>query len=194
MDQNIFFNYRSNVAPADGCLLLSEPHLPDSNFDRTVIFLCKHDETGSFGFVLNRKSSASLNELMEGTEQLELPVFVGGPVEQNTLHFLHQYDAIPNAEKINDQCFWGGDFELLLGWLKEEVVAKDKVRFFLGYSGWGEGQLAEEIKANSWIVLKPNNLDFLFDDNTDNLWKEILEEMGGRFSLYSKYPVDPRLN
>jgi putative transcriptional regulator len=194
MDQNIFFNYRSNVAPTDGCLLLSEPHLPDSNFDRTVIFLCKHDETGSFGFVLNRKSSALLSDLMEGTEHVELPVFVGGPVEQNTLHFLHQLDSIPNAEKINDQCFWGGDFDLLLGWLKEEVVAKDKVRFFLGYSGWGEGQLEDEIKANSWIVLKPKNLDFIFDDNTDNLWKEILEEMGGRFSLYSKYPVDPRLN
>ena len=88
MGSNIFFNYNSNVQPSDGCILVSEPHLPDSNFDRTVILLCKHDEAGSFGFVLNRKSNVTLNELIKDAEGLEQPVFVGGPVEQNTLHFM----------------------------------------------------------------------------------------------------------
>lgn len=194
MGSNIFFNYNSNVPPSDGCLLVSEPHLPDSNFERTVILLCKHDEGGSFGFVLNRKSNASLGELMKDAEGIDKPVFVGGPVEQNTLHFIHLDKNLPDAEKVDDMFYWGGNFDLLLNWMKDGVVAGNNFRFFLGYSGWGEGQLEAEIKENSWIVIKPDSVDFLFQENEVDMWKNILDELGGRFSMYSKYPVDPRLN
>lgn len=194
MGGNIFFNYNSNVKPSDGCLLVSEPHLPDSNFDRTVILLCKHDEQGSFGFVLNRQSNVSLGELMKDAEGVDLPVHVGGPVEQNTLHFIHLDENLPDAEKVDDRFYWGGNFDLLLSWIKDGVIDGKKVRFFLGYSGWGAGQLEEEIKENSWIVIKPDNVKFLFEQKDDDMWKSILGELGGRFSMYSKYPVDPRLN
>ena len=194
MGKNIFFNYNSDVEPSDGCLLVSEPHLPDSNFDRTVILLCKHDDQGSFGFVLNRKSDASLKELIQEADGLNTPVYVGGPVEQNTLHFIHLDDTLPNAQPVNDSFYWGGDFELLLSWLNDNIADGNKIRFFLGYSGWGEGQLMDEIKENSWIVLKPDNVDFLFTKRSDDMWKNILDELGGRFSMYSKYPIDPRLN
>ena len=194
MGENIFFNYKSEVEPSDGCLLVSEPHLPDSNFERTVILLCKHDATGSFGFVLNRKSNLSLEELMQDATGLTNPIFVGGPVEQNTLHFIHQDNTLPHAEPVGDSFYWGGNFELLLTWLKENIADGNRVKFFLGYSGWGAGQLMDEIKENSWIVLKPDNVDFLFTESGDDMWKNILEELGGRFSMYSKYPVDPRLN
>jgi len=194
MGSNIFFNYNRNVEPGDGCLLVSEPHLPDSNFDRTVILLCKHDEAGSFGFVLNRKSNVTLEELMKDADGIQLPVFVGGPVEQNTLHFIHLDETLPEAEPVDDSFYWGGNFDLLLNWLKDGVSRGKNVRFFLGYSGWGAGQLEAEIKENSWIVIKPDKIDFLFRENEDDMWKNILDELGGRFSMYSKYPLDPRLN
>lgn len=194
MGNNIFFNYNSDVDPSDGCLLVSEPHLPDANFDRTVILLCRHDESGSFGFVLNRKSNVVLGELLSEAKGIDLPVFIGGPVEQNTLHFIHQEENLSDSESVSDGFFWGGNFELLLNWLKEGLIDKSKVRFFLGYSGWSEGQLAEEIKQNSWIVIKPEKVDFLFKEESVEMWKKILEDLGGRFSMYSKYPVDPRLN
>ena len=194
MGSNIFFNYNSNVQPSDGCLLVSEPHLPDSNFDRTVILLCKHDKNGSFGFVLNRKSNVTLEELMKDAAGVSHPVFVGGPVEQNTLHFIHLEENLPEAEKVDDRFYWGGNFDLMLNWMKDGVTQGKKIRFFLGYSGWGEGQLEAEIKENSWIVIKPDRVDFLFREKADDMWKNILDELGGRFSMYSKYPVDPRLN
>ena len=96
--------------------MVSEPHLPDYNFDRTVILLCKHDEEGSFGFVLNKRSSVNLNELMKEAEGIEVPVYIGGPVEQNTLHFVHKDDTLTDAEFVNDSFYWGGDFDLLLSW------------------------------------------------------------------------------
>jgi putative transcriptional regulator len=194
MGSNIFFNYNSNVQPGDGCLLVSEPHLPDSNFDRTVILLCKHDESGSFGFVLNRPSNVKISELIKDADGIDLSVNVGGPVEQNTLHFIHMDENLPDSEKVDDMFYWGGDFDLLLNWIKDGVIDGKNYRFFLGYSGWGAGQLDEEIKENSWIVIKPDNVKFLFQQKEDDMWKNILGELGGRFSMYSKYPVDPRLN
>jgi len=194
MEGNIFFNYNSNIEPSEGCILVSEPHLPDANFDRTVILLCKHDPTGSFGFVLNRKSNVALSTLLKDAKEVDLPVYVGGPVEQNTLHFIHLDENLPDAEPVDNKFYWGGNFELLLNWLRDKMMDESKVRFFLGYSGWGEGQLEEEIAANSWIVMKPKKKDFLFSAGEDDMWKSILEELGGRFSMYSKYPVDPRLN
>lgn len=194
MGSNVFFNYNSNVQPSDGCLLVSEPHLPDANFDRTVILLCKHDEQGSFGFILNRKSNVTLGELMKDAQGVGQPVYVGGPVEQNTLHYIHLDENLPEAEHVDNMFYWGGNFDLLLSWMKDGVTDGRNFRFFLGYSGWGAGQLEEEIKQNSWIVIKPDNVKFLFQENEDDMWKNILEELGGRFSMYSKYPVDPRLN
>lgn len=195
MKNNIFFKYSSDIEPSSGCILVSEPHLPDNNFDRTVILLCKHDEEGSFGFVLNRKSNVQLKELMKEAEGIDVPVYIGGPVEQNTLHFIHKDETLTDAEFINDNFYWGGDFDLLLSWLHDEVIDKENVRFFMGYSGWGKGQLLEEIKENSWIVIKPDDNEVIFNDsNPDDMWRSILEDKGGRFSMYSKYPEDPRLN
>ncbi len=196
MKKNIFFKYNSEIEPTSGCILVSEPHLPDNNFDRTVILVCKHDEEGSFGFVLNRKSNVQLNELMKEANGLEVPVYIGGPVEQNTLHFIHKDDTLTDAEPVNDNFYWGGNFELLINWLHDEVIDKDKVKFFLGYSGWGKGQLMEEIKENSWIVIKPSDDNELIfsKGSSEDMWKRILEDMGGRYSMYSKYPEDPRLN
>ncbi len=195
MKNNIFFKYNSDIEPTSGCILVSEPHLPDNNFDRTVILLCKHDEEGSFGFVLNRKSNVQLNEVVKEAEGINVPVYIGGPVEQNTLHFIHKDDTLADAEIINDDFYWGGDFDLLLSWLHDKVIDKDKVKFFMGYSGWGKGQLMEEIKENSWIVIKPEDNKLIFEDESaEDMWRSILEDMGGRFSMYSKYPEDPRLN
>ena len=131
---------------------------------------------------------------MKDAEGLGQPVFVGGPVEQNTLHFIHLEENLPDAEKVDNSFYWGGNFDLMLNWMKDGVTQGKKIRFFLGYSGWGEGQLEAEIKENSWIVIKPDRVDFLFRENADDMWKNILDELGGRFSMYSKYPVDPRLN
>lgn len=194
MKDGDFFKYKNKIKPEAGCFLISEPHLPDANFERTVILLCKHDDEGSFGFVLNKKSNLRFDDVINDAKEIRLPVYLGGPVEQNTLHFVHSDESIVGSELVSNDLYWGGDFELIMNWLNNKVIDGQNIRFFLGYSGWSAGQLMEEIEQNSWMVYKPPNSDIIFTNDSTTMWKAVLEEMGGRFSVYSKYPVDPRLN
>jgi putative transcriptional regulator len=191
---NLYFNYKNEVPPEKGSLLISEPHLPDTNFERTVILLCEHNEEGSFGFVLNKKSRVTLGELLEDQKGLSAPVGIGGPVEQNTLHFLHRSEELEGSRHVTDDIYWGGDFNILLEWLNTSVIQPDEVHFYLGYSGWSAGQLQEEIEHNSWIVYQSKDLKSVLETSDQDMWTSILNEMGGRFTMFSKYPEDPRLN
>jgi putative transcriptional regulator len=189
-----FFRYSNKLKPEKGRLLISEPFLPDPNFERTVVLLCEHNEEGSFGFVLNKPSVLKLAEIMEELASVESVVFVGGPVQQDTLHFIHRNVALTNAVEIAQNVFWGGDFENLLSMTDTKQISSADVRFFLGYSGWGPGQLESEIEQDSWIVCDFVTDQLLFDTEPELLWRRALDNMGGRFSVYSNYPVDPRLN
>lgn len=96
-------------ALAAGILLIADPFLQDPNFKRSVIFLCDHQEEGSFGFVLNREFEHTMDDLIDGFEGHPFPVFFGGPVQPDTIHFLHQYpDLIPGGVEILDGVFVGG--------------------------------------------------------------------------------------
>jgi putative transcriptional regulator len=189
-----FFRYSNKLKPEKGRLLISEPFLPDPNFERTVVLLCEHNEEGSFGFVLNKPSVLKLTEVMEDLTSLDAVVFVGGPVQQDTLHFIHRNVNISNAVEVAGSVNWGGDFESLLSMCDTRQLTATDVRFFLGYSGWGPGQLESEIEQDSWIVCDFVTDQLLFDTDPDELWRKALGNMGGRFSVYSNYPVDPRLN
>lgn len=182
------------VIPEKGDILISEPYLPDPNFERTVIYLCEHDENGSFGFVLNRKVNTRLSELID-VEALNLPVFKGGPVQQDTLHFLHtdNLDLELNKE-ISQGVFWGIDFEGLIDSIDNKAIDPNEVKFFIGYSGWSDGQLMDEINAKSWIVFKQAPKQLVFDVAPEDLWKEVLKVMGGKFKAIANYPIDPSLN
>ena len=191
---DVYFKYKNELEPAKGRVLISEPHLPDTNFDRTVVLLCEHNDEGSFGFVLNKTSRVTLGELLEDGKDLSMEVGVGGPVEQNTLHFLHGLSGLEGAVNVGDDLFMGGDFNLLLDKFNSNSIDAKEVKFYLGYSGWGAGQLLEEIELNSWIVYEPKNLKEILNTDANDMWAGMLNEMGGRYSMYSKYPADPRLN
>jgi putative transcriptional regulator len=189
-----FFRYRNKTKPEKGRLLVSEPFLPDPNFERTVVLLCEHNEEGSFGFVLNKPSILKVNEIMEDLAELDNLVYVGGPVQQDTLHFIHRNAVLENAVEIVDKIYWGGAFENLMLLHETRQIKATDVRFFVGYSGWGPGQLESELEQDSWIVCDYVTGQLLFDTGPDIMWRKALENMGGRFSMYSNYPVDPRLN
>jgi putative transcriptional regulator len=189
-----FFKYKNQSKPEKGRLLISEPYLPDPNFERTVVLLCEHNEDGSFGFVLNKPSIVKINEVMEDLRNMDDIVYVGGPVQQDTLHFLHRRSNIEKAVEVCDGIYWGGNFEDLMVKVDLQQVKTSDIRFYLGYSGWGPGQLEAELEQDSWIVCEFVTDRLLFDTDPKAMWKEALDNMGGRFSVYSKYPIDPRLN
>ena len=121
------------ILPATGTLLIAEPFLKDPNFMRTVVMLCRHrEEEGSFGFVLNKMFHQTLDELIPDLQGFELPVYVGGPVQMDTLHYIHPYpDLLPDCQKITEAVYWGGDFDTLKTLLKNKEVAPEKIKFFL---------------------------------------------------------------
>ncbi len=181
--------------PRKGDLLISEPYLPDPNFERTVIFLCEHDENGSLGFVLNKRSKAGVNELMDELDSFKADLFIGGPVQRNTLHFLHKGNAILESDvRVADGIHWGMDFEGLLEKINTNQISEQELRFFVGYSGWSPGQLLEELREKTWIVCKCASQELVFDTEPENLWKVVLKNMGGKFKVMANYPMDPRLN
>ncbi len=183
----------SAYKPAAGRFLVSEPFMMDRNFQRTVVLLVEHNEEGSLGFILNRQIEQGLHELVEGFPQSQAQVFLGGPVEQNTLHYVHKDESLEGSRLVTEGVFWSGDFrqvqeKLLLGNLNVADIL-----FFVGYAGWGPGQLEGEILEKSWIVA-PENPAFIFNPNNEKLWKEVLRSMGKKFQVISNYPTDPSLN
>jgi putative transcriptional regulator len=180
-------------------LLISQPFLGDPNFERSVVLLCRHDEEdGSFGLVLNRASNLQLADVLQlpipvDSAVAQMPLFLGGPVQPDTLHYLHQRPDVPEAIALGQDVYWGGDFAALLGLLLSGDLAPESVRFYAGYSGWTAGQLADEIGENVWIV-HPDAAGKVFTLDNDAFWQAILREKGGRYRALSNYPVDPRLN
>ena len=179
--------------PTKGKLLIAEPFLGDPNFERSAVLLCEHNEDGSFGFVLNQLSNLVLNDVLQTPTATDLPLYVGGPVGQNTLHFVHRLAFLEDAVPLGNGIFWSGDFEQMTTLLNIGKISADDVRFFIGYSGWSSGQLDNELRQNSWIVSQ-TNADFVFDTPAEHFWRAVLRQMGGEYRVKSHYPNDPRLN
>lgn len=181
-------------SPKSGILLLSEPFLADENFERSVVLICAHNEEGTFGFVLNQPTEMTLNEVLEDETLPPLPVYLGGPVEQNTLHFLHKAgEKISAAVQIDENICWSGDFDQVKQLIKDGAIQPSEIKFFVGYSGWENGQLSKELNENTWIMSKFEP-DFIFNPDSQNMWKEGMKKLGGKYKIMANYPVDPRLN
>ena len=90
-------NLGSMNHPSPGMLLIAEPFLKDPNFRRSVVLVCEHRKEGSFGFVLTSPCRHTLEELVPELEGMDHPVYDGGPVQRDTLHFIHQYRTTSRA-------------------------------------------------------------------------------------------------
>jgi len=181
--------------PADrGTILVASANLFDPNFSRSVVLLCDHRPEGSFGLVLNRQLPHSLSEVTEGLEGWDAPLFRGGPVQENTLHFIHSRpDLEIGSQKVAPGVFWGGDFKQLQESIRAGQVEPDDVRFFVGYSGWGEGQLQDEIAKSSWYLTR-GHAELIFCDDSNNQWRQIVKIMGPDYAIFANFPDDARLN
>ena len=182
------------IEPAAGILLIADPFLKDPNFLRTVVLLCEHQQQGSFGFVLNKQIEQTLGELITDLEGYNLPVYYGGPVQMDTIHFLHQYpNLIPESVKVINDIYWGGNFETVTALIKNNNIDLNKIKFFIGYSGWGDGQLTAELKEKSWLTVSAN-CNLVFNTMQDEIWKSSLRMLGGEYEMMINFPIDPQLN
>lgn len=191
--EDLYFKFSGQLPVERGSLLLAEPFMRDMNFQRAVVLICEHqDNKGSFGFVLNKPSVVTISEVTEDFYS-DNPLYVGGPVEQNTLHFIHRFSDIPHAIPLKNGFYLGGDYKAIQDLAAKGLVNSSNTRFFMGYSGWGRMQLKEEMNQESWFVAHLD-LDWVFDIEPAEMWASVLKRMGGRYKMYANYPTDARFN
>lgn len=185
----------SRLQPALGRLLISEPFLMDPNFKRAVVLITDHQDEGTVGFILNQCSTLLLKDVVPELEEASFPVYFGGPVETDTIHFIHRcYDKIGDGQEVAKGIYWGGNFETLKALIRSNSISEDEIKFFIGYSGWGKEQLKREMKENTWIVSDDFHPDVVFSGNEENLWREVIINLGPKYAHVSNFPQDPNLN
>ena len=161
---------------------------------RTVVFICEHQDEGSFGFVLNKPYELTLDELITNFEGFPIPVYYGGPVQVDTIHFIHQYpELIPGGQEVLKGVYWGGDFEQVTRLIKNQEIDYNKIRFFIGYSGWSDGQLNDELQEKTWLTVAATR-KLVFHQKPNDLWKDSLRHLGGDYEIMINFPIDPKLN
>jgi len=185
----------TTLKPAKGVLLVAEPSIiGDVSFNRSVILLAEYNESGSVGFILNKPLHHTLQDFIPEIAS-NLPVYNGGPVEQDNLYFIHKIpEIIPNSIEISNGIYWGGDFNAIAELLNGDKLSKEDIRFFLGYSGWENTQLDQELQVNSWVVAPNTYENKIIGKSIKNFWKEKMIEFGGDYLIWSNAPENPNYN
>lgn len=180
--------------PEKGKILISEPFLPDTFFNRSIVYLTDHTPHGSVGFILNRKLDLKVSSAIEGFEGWNENLNMGGPVAPDTLHYLHnQGDLVPKSILVEDNIFWGGELDAIRELIKTGIIKQPQIRFFLGYSGWSAGQLERELKENSWVIAKVKP-DIIMNNRGDDTWKRVLRSFKNKYRMWADFPDSPEMN
>jgi len=180
--------------PGKGKILISEPFLPDTFFNRTVVYLADHNADGSVGFILNKKLEIKVCDAISGFEGWDEFLSMGGPVAPDTLHYLHNLgEGIPKSVLVDENIYWGGDIDLIRDLIIAGKLNNTQIRFFLGYSGWSAGQLEKELKENSWVIAKINS-DIVLNNQVDDAWKRVLRGLKKKYRVWADFPDSPDMN
>jgi putative transcriptional regulator len=178
-----------------GSLLIAEPSMiGDLSFNRSVILLADHNTNGSVGFIINKPLKYTLNELIPEIKAA-FRIYNGGPVEPENLYFIHDIpDLIPNSIEISNGIYWGGEYDTIKNLINNNKINKNNIRFFLGYTGWGENQLNKETEASSWIVAENKYKNKIIGKSASRFWQDKIMELGGEYLIWYNSPKNPYLN
>jgi putative transcriptional regulator len=166
-----------------GQLLIAMPTMADPRFAHAVIYMCSHGPNGAMGLVLNRlfgetNFRALLDQLniKSSIQTPDLPVHFGGPVETGRGFVLHSSDYLrEGTSRIDDTIHLSATIEILQA--ISDGGGPERAVIALGYTGWGAGQLDEEMKANGWLTA-PADDAIIFDRDLDNKWERALAKIG----------------
>lgn len=175
-----------------GKLLLANASLFDPNFRRTVVLIGHHDDDGAVGVVLNRPLDIAVDDAVPQLAELVAPgdlLFEGGPVQPEAAVVVAEFDDPAKAELLafGDVGFLPDEADpLYIGGLR-------RARVFAGYSGWGPGQLEEEVGEDAWLVASAV-ADDVFGDEPERLWERAVARLGPSFAMLRTMPFDPSSN
>ncbi|AWJ84905.1 hypothetical protein TSH58p_16095 [Azospirillum sp. TSH58] len=173
-----------------GQLLIAMPGMTDPRFQRTVIYMCAHNEDGAMGLVVNRLfGSVTFEDLLEQLEieiqepVANMPVHYGGPVESGRGFVLHSTDYVRDGTLVvDDEVALTATIDILRA-ISEDRGPRRNI-LLLGYAGWGPGQLDAEIQANGWLNV-PCDESLLFDPELDTKWERSIAKLGVSLSMLS---------
>ena len=187
----------SDMKVAPGTFLVAGPELLDPNFMHAVVLMCQHSDQGAIGLVVNRMLPHTTAEAFPDHPLLgavDMPIFQGGPVELDSMQFVHRApDEIPGSVQLAEGLWWGqaqsvADF---LG--RAGARAAESVRLFIGYSGWGAGQLEGELVGGVWLPAA-GSADLVFEADRESMWRDVLRSLGDAAEGLSDQPPDPSWN
>ena len=186
---NITYN---NVRPQRGKVLISQPFMYDCCFNRAVVLITEYSKDGTIGFVLNKWLQVGVDDLIEDFPGGESQLSIGGPLQADTLHYLHTFDNIPGSIKIVNGIYWGGNIDVVRKLLAVSIMKPEDIRFFIGYSGWIGGQLDDELKSDTWLVgdIRPSQIL----RPTRDLWRDSVKSMGDEYQRWTNFPKNPIFN
>jgi putative transcriptional regulator len=176
---------------AAGRFLVAARAMPDPSFAQTVIVLLTYDASGAAGLIVNRRSdvpaSRALRELKEAQDHSQ-PVFVGGPVALRSVIALLRSPSKPrDAIPVLGDVYRISSRSLLEETLRSKPDAS-RFRVYLGYSGWGPGQLDRELSAGGWRVLS-ESAGVIFDPHPDSLWSRLIVKTELRIAFAPRAPA-----
>ncbi|MGB1198907.1 MAG: YqgE/AlgH family protein [Thalassotalea sp.] len=164
-------------------LLIAMPNLGDSLFNRTVTYICEHNDEGAMGLIINLPVNVTLNELLSQLDAnkkslpaLEQMVLTGGPVSQDRGFVLHSPQSCWNSSlALSDKVMITTSKDILMALGTEQSPSDFLVT--LGYAGWGPGQLEQEIQENSWLTT-PADSDIIFNTPVEQRWQKAAQQLG----------------
>ena len=164
--------------------LISIPHMKDPLFERSVIFLCEHDEQGAIGLIINKeinKDSISTTLNSESMQKAKFDdyiaknkLFIGGPVLTNKVLFLYTGGTNNESIILNDKISISSDMMLLTSIAKSNNV---RHKLFFGHAGWNQGQLEKEIENGDWLLEK-STPNLIFENDVEHIWLLATHSLG----------------
>lgn len=163
-----------NAKPLTTILLVARAELPDPNFKNSVVLVMNNIGPAPAGVIINRPTTIGVSRLftdLESLAQLEDKLYFGGPVDISSVSFLFRAETPPeHAIEVLSRVYFSTNRELLRKLLGREKPM-DRLRIFVGYSGWSSGQLEAEIARGNW-ALAPAEADTIFDKKSEHPWPE----------------------
>lgn len=198
-DKTLFDISVAGGIPAIGAQLVAEPFLREEYFSHAVITLIDYEPAGSaMGIVMNRKTSLTLQSVLGGiTAREPVVVYCGGPLSCDRLFFIHTLgqEIFPGAKEIvKDSLYVGGDFDTMKDYVNAGYPIEGKLRCFIGYSGWGPGQLDEELRNKVWAVRAIEDCELLLTGSDDAYWHRTIRSMGKKFRGWLYHPQNLHAN
>ena len=176
-----------------GKILISTPDISGDIFSRSVVLIIEHNENGAFGLILNKKNKNISSRLLN-IFGFPVDLYEGGPVENDKVYFILKGQKITEEySEINDEFYITDDIDSVVSSIIEGSTNIENIKVFSGYSGWSPLQLEGEIQRKMWTIVDVYNLDYTLP-NDQNLWKKIMQNLGGEFLLWANSPEDVSMN